>query len=451
MNRTLTLPRPRPVSASSAYLLWISVVLHVGLAIALKLSLALATLHAWGALALGIYYALGSRFPERAVYMAAYIVGAEVLWRMTHARMLWEYGKYASSLILLLALLRFPIRKGYSIYARIYFALLLPSCIFAIQHYGLIGSRGNISFNLSGPFALTVAVIFFSGCDIRRLRLDKLLTHLLLPIISIFTVAAYSTLTTDSITFAASPNIVTSGNFGPNQVSSVLGLGALIALLLAIHTRIWWHTYTYLGISGVLLTQTLLTFSRGGVLNVIICLTALSFHYIQHRRLRQALVGLMLALAVFGSQLLIPRINSWTQGSFKERYTSTDTTGRDLVIKSDLKIWQKKPLLGVGPGLASRHREGYFNKAVSSHTEYTRLLAEHGILGGVAGLILIMIMLQAYRAAPGFVAKNWVAMFGGWSLAVMAHAGMRVAAISFLVGLATLKWRNPPSAPHRRA
>ena len=450
MSRTLALPRPQP-AATSANLMWISAAIHVGLAIALEMNLNLATLHAWGSLALGIYYALGSRYPERAVYMAAYIVGAEVLWRMTHARMLWEYGKYASSLVLLLVLLRMPLRQGYSIYAKVYFALLLPSCIFTVQRYGLIGSRSDISFNLSGPFALAIAVIFFSGCDIRRLQLDKLLAYLLLPIISVFTVAAYSTVTATSIRFTASSNIVTSGNFGPNQVSSILGLGALLALLLGIHARVWWHTYVYFGISGLLLTQTLLTFSRGGVLNVVVCLTALCVHYIQHRRLRQVLVGLILALVVFGSQLLIPRINDWTKGSFKERYTSTDTTGRDQVIRSDLKVWQKFPLMGVGPGMTSRHRDGYFRRAVSSHTEYTRLLAEHGLLGAVACLILVMIFLQAYKVAPGFVAKNWVAMFGGWAFTVMAHAGMRVAAISFLVGLATLRWSQPPKARRQRA
>lgn len=450
MSRALTLPRPRPVTAGAASLIWIAAAGHVVLGIALELNRNLATLHAWGALALGVYYALGSRTPERAVYMSAYIAGAEVLWRMTHAKMFWEYGKYASALLLLLAMLRMPVRRGFSTYAQIYFVLLLPSCLFTIQRYGLIGSRSDVSFNLSGPFALAVAVLFFSGCNIRRLQLDRLLRHLLFPTIGIFSVAAYSTLTAGSITFTASSNVVTSGGYGPNQVSSVLGMGALIALLLAIHARVVWQTYFLLGVSVVLVTQTLLTFSRGGVLNVIVCAIALCFHYIQHRRLRQALVGLMIAILVFGSQLLLPKINSWTGGSFKERYTSTDTTGRDQVIRSDLQIFRENPVFGVGPGLASRHREGFFTTSVSSHTEYTRLLAEHGLLGLVAGLILLAILLQAYRTAPGFVAKNWAAVFGGWSLTVMAHAGMRIAAISFLFGLATLRWSQPAARPRQR-
>ena len=52
-------------------------------------------LHPIGVLLIGLYWATNRRFKlDRVVLAVAYIVGAEVLWRMAGVPIFWEFGKY---------------------------------------------------------------------------------------------------------------------------------------------------------------------------------------------------------------------------------------------------------------------------------------------------------------------------------------------------------------------
>ena len=454
MNRAVALPRAHsglsPVTALLTYS-----ALHVLLALSMALSSAVATLHALGALAYGIYLAASSKNPDKAAYVAAYVATAGVLWRMNQASVFWEFAKYASALILIMIWLRRKSSSQSMTLALFYFALLIPSTAYTITHFGLTAmNRGALSANLSGPFALTVAVIYFSGCDARRLNLVKLLRSLLWPIIGVWTVAAYSTFTATDLHFSPDSNMITSGGFGPNQVSSVLGLGFILCLLLGLHCQGSRLRWTYFAIGGVLLVQTILTFSRGGVFNILVAVAFLAFHSFRNTRFFRIFAAVTVVATLLGSFFLLPRINEWTGGALEERYSSLDTTGRRSVAESDLKIWKENPILGVGPGLSSSYRLTWYGSKVSAHTEYTRALAEHGLFGAVALLLMMLIIWRSYRAAPNAFAASWVGIFAGWAFAAMAHAGMRIAAISFVFALATLYWprlRPPPAPPVQRS
>ena len=62
-----------------------------------------ATIHALLSLAVGLAWALSGRRVWRVAYAAAYIAGAEVLWRMVGAHIFWEFGKYTVALCCLVA------------------------------------------------------------------------------------------------------------------------------------------------------------------------------------------------------------------------------------------------------------------------------------------------------------------------------------------------------------
>nr|HMN63236.1 hypothetical protein [Anaerolinea sp.] len=79
---------------------------HIALAFLMRSLPALATLHAWLTFAVGVWIALTMRDLRKVIPVAAYITGAEVLWRMTDANVFWEFGKYATIAILGLAFLR---------------------------------------------------------------------------------------------------------------------------------------------------------------------------------------------------------------------------------------------------------------------------------------------------------------------------------------------------------
>src|SRR6185369_1094306 len=125
----------------------------------------LATLHVWVTLPLCLGLAgLGRRW-ETALIASAYLCGSEVLWRATGASFFWEGAKYAIGLVALITLLRRRNRSA-SLWPVVYFALLIPGVVLTVMRTDLFASRGLISANLSGPFALTLLVLAFGHREI---------------------------------------------------------------------------------------------------------------------------------------------------------------------------------------------------------------------------------------------------------------------------------------------
>ncbi len=73
--------------------------------------------------------------------------------------------------------------------------------------------------------------------------------------------------------------------------------------------------------------------------------------------------------------------------------------------------------------------------AVGSHTEYTRILSEHGAFGLLAICVLLRACLKNLRRARTPLERAMVGSFLAWSLLFMASAAMRLAAPAFMFGL----------------
>ncbi len=439
------IPRPRsPARAASSGLsdrVMLGLLLaHVPLGLLFGLREGLSRYHALGVLALGVWWATGGRRLDRAVYVACYMAAAEILWRMTGSGLFWEFGKYSVSLVLLLVLVQLPSFRSTAWSALAYFLLLLPSAVLTLQHLGPSLARDALSFNLSGPFSLAVALLLFSSLRSEDLDLKLLVYAMLAPILGVLAICSHSTLTAGQITFYSESNFITSGGFGPNQVSAMLGLGALLALLVALQSVRIFERWLFLGLTLVILTQGVLTFSRGGVLNALICTGFLGVHMIQQPRLRITFFSLLLALALVGSTVIFPRLNEWTGGALEERYSSTTGGLRQTIAEEEIHLWRENPVLGVGPGMAKFYRINPMGMEVAAHTEFTRLVAEHGSFGALALLILLWIGARAYLRAPTALEKAWVSALAAWTFAEMGHAAMRIAAISLLFGLAVIQW-----------
>ena len=66
---------------------------------------------------------------------------------------------------------------------------------------------------------------------------------------------------------------------------------------------------------------------------------------------------------------------------------------------ADLFIFVNNPIFGVGPGIGYYERLNHgLSQRVSAHTEYSRLLAEHGIAGI---FVLLFILYKSF-----FILKN---------------------------------------------
>jgi hypothetical protein len=431
----------------------ISLGLNIGLALLMFQVPLVATIHAITVLAIGVFWGLFGKRAERVAYISAYIVGSEILWRMCNAEVYWEYGKYSLALVLLIGILRLT-KKPVFLTPLIYFFLLLVSSVLTLRALGLTEeARQAISFNLSGPFALSISLIFFYRWSTNVEQIKHLLLWLLSPVLGVASIGFFSTVTAENLRFTLNSNFVTSGGFGPNQVSAILGLGAVVCSVLFVLEKSLRVRCLLIVLTIWLLIQGGLTFSRGGIFNAAMCMALLFVHSLGNRQMRNALIILVVVLMFVGGYLIVPYLEEVTGGRIVDRFSSFETTNRADIAAADLEVWFDNFLMGVGPGMARTFRTRFFGGEVAAHTEFTRTLAEHGLLGLIGGLLLLWASVRTYFRAPTGYPRAWIAIMSGWALAEMSHAAMRIAAISFIFSLAFIQWRNIVSdaAPERRS
>ncbi len=379
--------------------------------------------------------------PSAGPYCALYIAGAELLWRMAAANVFWELGKYGAIAALLLSLRgRFRLTPVTTA-ATTYFVLLIPATAATVGMLGIAEARSRIAFSLSGPLLLAIGIIAFSVMPLEEVRPQRLLAWLALPIIGVAGRVGWQTVRAEEIIFESEASFATSGGFGPNQVSTILGVGALALFLLAAQSQRRLHQTTFNALGGLLFLEAVLTFSRGGVGSALLGSGALLIHQTASpRRARGYLLGaLVLGLTLWF--LVLPRVDQWTGGALGERFSSLDSSGRMDIAKSDLDLFLKKPILGVGVGLAPNFRQ-VKNFGVASHTELTRALSEHGSLGLLSSLCLIGLISVCYWRAPSFGSKAWTAALVAWGLGNMATASLRLAASAAVICLAFIDFRG---------
>ena len=422
----LSLTAERHISTIGVALFFVA---HVPLALAMKLYPSLATTHAVASVSIGIAVALLDRRSIRVAYVAAYICGAEVLWRMTHAQVYWEFGKYGTAVILLVSILRSGSFKG-AVLPFVYFALLLPSALLTIAAVDPIKAQELLSFNLSGPFALTVGACFFSRLKISAVQITQLFLILIGPVLGIAAIALVSINTASQIQFTNNSNVAASGGFGPNQVSAALGVGAVLSLFLLLLGRSGTVVKALLVCAMILSSvQCVLTFSRGGIYNAGAGILFASFFLMKDARSRMRLLLVAGTLFLAVQFVFLPKLDDMTGGALSNRLKNTETTGRVEIAWSELEIWAANPVLGVGPGM------GMFYYNNSAHTEFTRVLAEHGLLGMGALVLMTVMAAKNLRRSKTPNTKAVVALLIGWSFFFLLSAGMRIVAPSFLLSL----------------
>lgn len=386
------------------------------------------TLHALLTILIGVLIA-ASRAPlMRVAYVAGYIVGAELFWRMGKAQVFWETGKYALILVMGIALwraraMRIPPTLLF------YFLLLVPASILTLEQFSLDEARQQISFNLSGPFALFLSSWFFSYIKFNRAEFRQFLSVMLAPILAIAAYATLNMLAASEIVWTTESNKQTSGGFGPNQISMILGLGTLVVwmMLTLFHDQPRFVRVT-LALFGVwLLGQGLLTFSRGGILSATIAVAVYSVHLLPQPRQRMRFVYASAIIIPLLFLVLLPRLDDFTSGYLRARYQDPNLTGRDRILETELRIFASNPYFGVGPG------GGGAARGAAAHTEYTRVLAEHGIPGIISLALLGAALARAYLRSKDSIPRG---IRGGamiWGLTTLAHSAMRIAAMPFML------------------
>jgi hypothetical protein len=409
---------------------------HVPLALIMNNSPAISTVHALLVVFAAIIFSLRSRGLEYAGYFLSYIAGAEVLWRMSSASVFWEFGKYAVVLVCVIAMI---FRSGLRInpLALLYFAVLIPSSIFVADRLSWEWARKELSFNLSGPFSLFVGMCFFYKQRLSSDQARRLMIALMGPTVGILSIAVFSTFTADVIVFGDDSNKITSGGYGPNQVSAMLGLGALAAFYVLNDTGARKMLRFLVAILMlVFVIQSALTFSRGGLYMLIASVVPALFLMVNEPRKRLRMIVGTVAVVMLGWFVLFPALDSFTKGFLSVRFKDVQGTGRAEISRDDLRIWSDHFVMGVGPGMASEYRNSIYRGA-AAHTEFTRLLAEHGIFGLIGLMLLALMGLLSIIRNRSPLGRAMATSLVIWSFLFMAINAMRLVMPSFLFALAS--------------
>lgn len=420
--------------------------IHVPLGYLISLNDWIGTLHALFILIYGFNAALQRRV-DKLLFALGYIAGAEVLWRMSSANLPWETAKYGSIMIVVVALMMEKKRdrihrkslRGFP-WLIVYLALLIPAVVIPVSDYGFFQSRNFLSFNLSGSISLAVLGIYFWNRILRKKDLSTLLLAIVGPICGVWFLSLYSTLT-EEVIFSLESNYITSGGYGPNQVSNILGLGALACLMLiVILDGLPSLKFILFLIMGAFLVQALLTFSRGGVYSFFLAASILALHLARTPFFRKRFFIIMFAASILTLYGVIPRLDVFTQGLWWERLSDLESTGRVDLMYADWQAFLENPISGLGVGGSKIYHQLTLGDPRPAHTEYTRMLAEHGILGLMSLIILVGIVVNRYWKNQKGVDRAIVATLSIWGLAVMGQSAMRFVAISFCLALAFAFW-----------
>lgn len=401
--------------------------------------LIVATLWAIVPLVWGIYKVVVNRNrQEEAICWMAYYVGLEMVMRITGGGLFSEMGKYSIILFCILGEYYSPRRKHYFIWI-LFLILLLPSIM-------LSDNFESVRFALSGPIALAIGAYYLMGKQVRWNLYRKFLYYMFLPILSLCVLLIIKTPDFSEITFTANSTFATTGGFGPVHVSAVLGVAILVLLITIFIKQLifpkLWMNYLFL---FVLSFRLLLSFARSGLFALICSFTGVIVYLIYNKHIK---VGVFLkSLCVAGTLLFLVWIvvNDLTGGMAYNRYSGRNTvgekreditTGRGVLFEQEIEMFIENPLIGIGVGNVSEIRYKKYRLPHTSHTEYSRLLAEHGIWGGCAVLIMLIVpLVWIFKTQSGYTTLFAIAFFL-YSLLIMIPASTRTALPIFLYGLA---------------
>lgn len=383
---------------------------------------------------------------------ALYVMSLEITYRLGGVYLGYEAGKYGCAALFLAGLLAgSPRSRPWPFLC--YLLLLLPAITLTDVSGGVFEWRKAVLFNLSGPLLLGTAGMYFFGRRVDSGSLWEMLRLSVLPSLSLLTVLFLGPAVGD-VEMVSKSNFELSGGFGPNQVATALGLWLTMFVFAWFHGKnLTAHRYLDYTIAALVLVRGLLTFSRGGVMTAafaIICLAGVAFF--RPNRLREfsgRSVIVLLGICVAAS-LVFLYVNKLTDNWLLYRYKGLNSfearTGvaegkgdylahRGRIAEQELTLFFEGGLTGIGVGMAKQMRSDRFGDEFASHSEWSRLLAEHGLFGLVA-LLLVVVILPFRRLCVRqiSVSREFFVVFFIFGVATAFHAAMRMAIPGVIIG-----------------
>ena len=433
-------------SETSQYLKFVVIHLLIGLAIFFVPPIS--KVYAIAIILVGFRYViLRKNANNEALYVAAYIVGAEVFLRMTQGNFFEQYAKYGVIGVLIIGMMYRGFSRN-SILYWIFGLLLMPGVILSFFTLNFeTDIRKAITFNIIGPITLTVSAIYCYQRKISFEQIKKIIDMLAYPLMATLVYMYLYTPSVKDVVTNTESNFETSGGFGPNQVSTILGLGIFVffvKIVLSSKTSLIRNINILFFV--IITFRGIVTFSRGGVITgfvMIIIVVVLLLLYT-----RSYVKSKIVMLVVFG---VIALAGIWayssiqTGGLIDKRYANQDArgrekasklTGRERLIESEFNMFLDNPVFGIGVGKNKEYRLETTGVDAASHNEITRMLAEHGMFGLFGLIILLVTPMALYLNNKQNI---FVFSFVVFWLLTINHAAMRLAAPAFIYALSLLK------------
>ncbi|WP_158844227.1 O-antigen ligase family protein [Algibacter sp. L1A34] len=387
-----------------------------------------------------------------------YVLGSEVILRMSGGILFYEAIKYLVIMFAVMGLMYRGFNKKATIYL-LYLVLLIPSVYVSLVILDDISNiRKAIAFNLSGPVCLGLSALFCFGAKITKSQLETIVNFTIYPLASTLVYIFIYNPDVSAVTTGTGSNFVSSGGFGPNQVATVLGLGMfLVTVRFFYFSKTKWYRYLDLLLLFLFSFRAIVTFSRGGVITALFMIFA--FIFIQYRSMNKKDKSSMLISVFF---FLVIAVVTWgfstiqTNGFIEKRYANQNavgqekddvTTGRGDLFLLEFEEFKNNPFFGIGVGRAKEIRFQKTGIHAASHNEVSRIIAEHGLFGVLAFLILLLAPLFFRMGNRSNVLFYSFYLF--WLLTIN-HSAMRIAAPAFIYALSLLQVVNEKDPVHRK-
>ena len=278
-----------------------------------------------------------------------------------------------------------------------------------------------------------------------------------LPLLILVTYLYLYTPNIQDVVTGTQSNFETSGGFGPNQVSTILGLGIFIFFVqLLLNSSNGLLQLINGGLVLIFAFRGLVTFSRGGVYTAVaMILVLITILYFQANFQTKPKIAAIIVFSFVATLAVWSYSSVKTSGLLDKRYANQDAagrekksilTGREYLMENELNMFFDHPILGVGVGKNKELRQSQMGIEAASHNELTRMLAEHGSLGVICLLILFLTPLYLFSVDRQNVLA--LSFFVFWLLTVN-HAAMRLAAPAFVYALSLLKVYREAPVVHR--
>ena len=396
----------------------------------------------------GIFYVINSKNKNNEVlYATAYMVGSEIILRMANGNPVYEFSKYGVMIFILVGVYYSGISKNAIAYW-VFLLLLIPGVIITCLELSYaVSLRKEVSFNVSGPVCLGVCSIYTYNRRVTLNQINNILLCIGLPIISCVVYLTLFTPNIRDIITGTDSNSLTSGGFGPNQVSTMLGLGMFIFVSRLIYlSQTKFLLFLNLFIVLNITFRGIITFSRGGMVtgvSMIMALMGVSYLVLNSARRLQLLFVLAIVGIVFAGVWTYSSYQ--TNGLIDKRYSNQDAagrvkedqlSGRTELASDEYQTFLKNPIFGVGVGRNMEQRMQRTGELIVSHNEITRMIAEHGSLGILSLLILFLTPLILYIDNKYNI---YILCFLTFWVLTINHAAMRLAAPAFIYSLSLLK------------